>query len=382
MAAKPPKNDGTGRESTAIDSDPISAQMDQVRAAATKLLSKSQGASPVVDMATALEKAATAFKLAAEMGKTRLDLAQVNEEIAGLRRQNQTASKREKSERLRDYVALLTPLVTIITLGATLVVQSWQFSRTEQDKQEAALDAQWSEAVKSISTSGGLSPGVIALQPFLRSAKYRDRARNVAVNLLAGSSEKVFFDNLFGPALLPVSWDNLDLVLQLDRALSARMMPLLQKTWDEKIQDNDEQRLTDQERAAYHYILEATSTITAQVGSLLKTPMMSAKALNLSSTYFREGDWSDIDLGAANLAGSDITYINLKGTDLKGITQFGGAGFFGIAWWEAKSMNRSLLTYLEKNYPYKPGQVYGPRYETVEQKDYDAAIARLKSQAH
>ena len=182
MSSDPdPKPADSQNRSAAAELDSIFEQMEQVRAAASALLDKVKDAPSVTDMGAAVEKAAGALKLTAEIGTARAELNKVNEEISKLRRENATATKRELSERIRDYVALLTPFATIITLSATLIVQNWQFLRSENDKREAALDAQWSEAVKLISSSGALSPGVVALQPFLRSSKYGEQASEVAV---------------------------------------------------------------------------------------------------------------------------------------------------------------------------------------------------------
>ncbi len=207
----PENADPAATEGSSVpDPRTISEQIKQVRLAASSLLERAEQGSSVTDLAAAVEKAAAALKLAAELEKT----------------------SAQRSERVRDYVALLTPLVTIVILAATLVAQNWQFLRSERDKREDAMDAQWQDAVKTISASGALSPGVVALQPFLRSAKYGEQARDAAANLLANSSDAGFFTTLFGTAFAPVTWSNVDRVIRLDRALRARFDPLLAKTAD------------------------------------------------------------------------------------------------------------------------------------------------------
>jgi hypothetical protein len=185
--------DVQNNEVSAADIDSIADQMAKVRAAAASLLGKAENVSSVNDLAAAVEKAASVLKLAAEMDKQRSELAKLAEETSKLKYENKTALKRERSERIRDYVALLTPLITIITLAATLIAQNWQFLRSEKDKREEAIDAQWHDAIKAISTSGALSPAVVELQPFLRSSKYGDPAKDVVVNILSTSSDRGFF---------------------------------------------------------------------------------------------------------------------------------------------------------------------------------------------
>src|SRR5207244_6624933 len=127
--------------------------------------------------------------------------------------ENKTVAKRERSERIRDYITFFTPLVTIITLAVTLGFQAWQFRKNETDRREEALDAQWRDAQKAISESGALSAGVVAIPPFLNSPKSRQQARNLALELLAETSDPKFFASLFGPALLPVTSRNLENLL-------------------------------------------------------------------------------------------------------------------------------------------------------------------------
>ncbi len=358
----------------------VSEQARQLQAAALALLEKAQSAPNATDMAVAVEKAAEALKLAAEMRNEEAELTKVNEEVAKLKRENESALERGRSERLRDYVALLTPLVTIITLAATLITQNWQFLRSESSKREDALDAQWQDAVKVISATGALSPGVIALQPFLRSPKYGTAAREVSVNLLSNSSDTAFFTSLFGTALAPINWKNVDAVVRLDRALAAREGPLLTKSWDAEKQTIDTTRLAKDELAIYNYVEAATPTITSQIGSVLKTPKPPETQIDLSGTYLKNGDWQGINLEQANLEGSSMSWMNLRNAELGNVTQFAGAHFYRSAWWEARSISKPLLEYLKANSPFTPGLPYGPHDEIPNQADYDAEIRRLTSQ--
>jgi len=219
-------------ESLAHADDSVSEQLRQVRAAALALLVKAEKAGSAADMADAVEKAAAALKMATEINNALADRAKVTEEIANLKRTNELAPKRERSDRLRDYVAVLTPLVAIVTLAATMISQTWQFVRSERSKREDALNAQWRDAVKTISASGALSPAIIQLQPFLQSPKYAKQAKVAAISLLANGSDPAFFTSLFGTIFTPVDWSSLDDLVQLNRALAARDLPLATKSYD------------------------------------------------------------------------------------------------------------------------------------------------------
>jgi hypothetical protein len=375
---------GKSVESLAQDDDSVSEQLRNVRAAASALLNKAESASSLTDMAVAVEKAAGALKIAVEIGKARSELAKVDEELAKLKYENTTASKRERSERIRDYITFFTPLVTIITLAATLGFQGWQFRKSESDRREAALADQWREAQKAISTSGDLSPGVVALQPFLRSPKYGEQARDLAVSLLENTSNPTFFTSLFGPTLTPVAWRNVKDLLRLDRRLYERARPLEDKVWDASKNLDDMNRLTPEERAAYDYIVnEALPQISTEMGSFLKELSSSGQPvsnLNLANTEFRQGDWRTVILKGVNLQNAKIAFTNLRDARLE-ITEFSGLYPYGTAWWEAKSINRELLEYLIANFALQAKSAYGPSYETKEQRSYDAAVLRLKSNA-
>jgi Pentapeptide repeats (8 copies) len=366
--------------SSTPDFDSISDEMKQVRTAASALLGKVDATSSVTELAAAVEKAAGALKMAAEMEKTRCELVKLTTENEKLRFENETAVERAKSEGRRYYFTLLAPFGTIMVLLVTLVAQNWQFLRSERDKRDEAVDAQWQEAVKTISASGALSPGVIALQPFLRSTKYGEQARDAAVNLLVNSSDPSFFISLFGTALAPVTWTNLERMVRFDRALVARADPVWNKTFNAEKQKEDATGLSKTEFQTYTYVDSAFAVITSQVGSVLKTPRPAGANTDLSATFFKNGDWQGINLSGLNLEGARFVWTDLRDAELEGLTQFSGASLDRTAWWEARSINRPLLEYLKVASPFKPEVRYGPHDVIIQQADYDKAIQRLNSQ--
>ena len=226
------------------------------------------------------------------------------------------------------HIALLTPLVTIITLAATLIAQNWQFLRSESDKREDAQDAQWQDAIKQISSSGALSPAVVTLQPFLQSTKYGEQDRDIAVNLLANSSDSTFFTSLFGSALTPVTSSlNVNRMVNLDRALRPRLDPLFSKSWDEKIQTNVVRRLSQKETTTYDYGLAVMPVIASQIAGALRT-RSTALPMDLSGTYLYDADLGKIDFSGVDLTSVEMTGCDLKDAELKGATQFRGATLF------------------------------------------------------
>ena len=365
-------------EFSATHVDSVSAEMEKVREAASALLDKSGSAPTLAETASAVEKAATALKLTVEVGKTRTEAAKANEEIFKLKYENQTAPKRARTERIRDFLA---PAATIIVLGATLIAQNWQFLRSERAKREDALDVQWHDAVKMISESDrALSPGVVALQPFLSSKKYGEQARDVAANLLSNSSDPVFFTSLFGIALTPVTWNNVERQVRLNRALAARVTPVWNKSWVAEKKANDDTRLTKEELATQYYAIQALRQVTSQIGALLKTQRIPGTGIDLSATVIENGDWKNVNLDGVNLENAWFDSTDLDGAQLEGVSEFHGIYFYGTTWWKVKTINRPLLDYLKTKYPLEPNQPYGPRGETQSQESYDVAIRHLTSQ--
>ena len=355
-------------------------QMDELRSAVKLLLEKAQTSS-VLELASAVEKVTGVLRLSADLEKSELELRKLALEESKIRREIESAPKRERSESLKEYVSLLAPFVTIITLAATLIVQGWQFTQSERDKRDAAEDAKWTDTVKAISQNSKLAPTVIALNPFLKSPRYGDAAKTYAIQILANTTDKTLFSDLFGAAFVPASWTTLDQVLKLDRALRTRQQPLDVKSYDAGKDTNDYRKLTAEEKDTENYDDDALPQICSQINSILKSPRPYGVALDLSGTYLYDCDWGGVDLSGANLDGAEMTSVDLKGASLANITQFDGAYIYHVAWWEADNISPAFLEFLEKNTDskYKEGVKYGPRYHTFTPEQYAAAVQRLKA---
>ena len=362
----------------------IMDQMEQLQSAAMSLLEKAKDA-PISDLASALEKAAGVQRLCSDLEKSKAELRRLALEERKLQHENETALVQQRSDRIRDYVSLLTPLISILALAATISLQTWQFTRSEKDRADEALDAQWGEAVKAISQSSKVPPGIIALSPFLNSPKYADRAKAAVVQLLANSTDPTFFSALYGNAFVPIAWDSLDHIISLDRALRTKAEPLWTKTYNQRRDLNDTARLTTEEKDIYDYTELAIPVISTQISSLLKRPRPAGLSVDLSAASLQGCDFSGADLTSVNIARAHFAWADLKGANLDKISQFEGAYFYHVAWWEAAKISPELLAYLEKDdsSSYKPGVKYGLSSASavlVEPQAYAAALARLKAQ--
>jgi hypothetical protein len=359
-------------------------QVEQLQRAATSLLEKAQQSATVSDLAVAVDKATGVLRLCSELEASRAQARKVALEERKLQHENDTASTRGRFERIKEYVSLSTPIVAIVTLTATLSFQSWQFLQSEKDKAAEAEEAQWRDAYRSVSQSAGINPAIVPLKRFLKSPKYGNLAKETAVQLLAYTTDITFFREVFGMAFVPLGWQDLDYIVRMDRAVAERERPLVEKAWDGK--NADERRLEPtKERPVYDYVQNVMPQFCEHVGYLLKESRKDHERLDLSATAFQLCDWRGADLSNSNIKNIWLSHVDLKGANLDGISQFDGAIFWRVAWWEASRMSPALRKYLEMNYEarYDPANrdaQYGPKNETFSPKQYADALRRLEQE--
>ena len=223
-----------------------------------------------------------------------------------------------------------------------------------------------------------MSPIAVALNPFLKSKRYAEPAKRTVVQALVGTRDSLVFADLFRQAFVPVGWKNLEGVLQLDRALGPRLGKLYQKTYDPKTKTNNDDLLSPEEREQLDYFTSALSDISLAVTPLLRGPRPTGQNLDLRGTWFKDCDWSGVNLRGANIQDLDLRYAILNGADLSEITSFNGVYLYRTAWWQAKRISRELLEYLIKNWPYEEG-AYGPTDVVILPEEYGEALARLRT---
>lgn len=349
--------------------DPV----EQLRKAAASLLSKAEDAS-LAEYGSAIEKATGVLRLSADLDRAQAVCQKLALEERKLRQETDAAARQGRSQRLQQYITLLTPLATIVGLAATLAVQSWQFHRTESDKAAAVLDAQWENAAKIALESDTLPAKIIALHPFLNSPKYGERARIAAMQLLINNTDIAVFEDLFTVAFVPVDWKNLGQLLTFDRTLHNQLKPLSGKSWNWQIYNNDLTRLDAEERTRYRYYAAALSRISTQIGSVLGTQRPADVSLNLAGTFIHHSDWHGINLSGANLQNVTLAGVDLRDANLENITQFSGISLFNIAWWDAKAISPQLREHLERAFPCIPGRPVGFAEERLLTAEECAAI--------
>ena len=360
------------------------ADLERLRSATSRLLMHAQFAS-TADLAAAVDKAAAAYRLVLDAGKLPAEQRKLAFEELKLQREHETAPAREASDRRKDYVTVFAPLLTLLTLSATLVFQSWQFRQTEIDKgieaqrgDDRAVGAKWDATLKTISETTKQSPIIVLLQPFLGDPRTATQARTEVVELAANGTDPILFDQLLG-ILSAFSIQNVvssdpaqnaftarsvqnatEDLLAVDRRLYSRGTPLFSKSWNEITNTNDPKKLTASERPIYSYVDGAILKLSPVIAAVLRSPHPPSTVKDLSGALLHGADLSGADLHDIILRSANLAGIDLKDADLGGVTDFSGLLLSQTAWWEARRVSPALLAYLQKSYPCQENVIYGP----------------------
>ena len=335
--------------------------LDTLRVATAELLARSQGAA-LADLATAVETSTAAVRLLTEAQKAESERRMLALDEQKLHHEVEGAPARERAERRKDYVTLFAtvfaPVLTFLALALTLFAQNWQFREVETQRTNAEQDAQWTATVRTVAEDTKLPPAIVALQPFLASPRFADRARLTAIQLAVNGKNPVFFDELLAAAFSPPRWTNLNDLLAIDRGLATRNEAFVAEMHQRHkgpfyVGWNAEEIANDR------YLSKTLIAVSAQIVAVLRTPPPPGFHRDLSRTYLVEVDLANTDLHDASIEGAHIFSVDLTGADLSHVTNFLGLDAYGTAWWEARAISPPLLSYLQSRYPCDPGKRYG-----------------------
>ena len=352
----------------------------RLREIATSILEKTHDdtmaskAGELLKLASEIEnQMAEARKLAAEEKQICLD---VNE-----------SRQRIRSDNRKAYIALLAPVLTAFILAVTLGVQSYQFNRSERNKEveakrqaDAAEEMRWTEAIKLVQQSEKLSPAGVLLESFAKSNRYGARAYKLSLQTLVKTDDQQLFANLFGSVFDPVDWNNLSQVLELNRILDSNRNSLSLRSWDASKHADDPSKVNQAERNERDHLNAKVKFITTKVAPVLKGPRPAGVKLDLRSVDLWGGDFQGADLSGANLSYADLTSLDLRGANLTGITEYQGASCVATAWWQASRIGQGLLDYLVKACSFEDNESYASSQSTSKS-DYADKVEQLRKLA-
>jgi hypothetical protein len=331
-----------------------------------------------------IKNAAELLKLASEIENQTAGASKLATEEQKLNFDLRESRGHRNSEDRKAYITLLAPVFTTLVLAGTLILQSYQFAQSEKDKQaesrqqrDAADDVRWADTVKLLSQSNKLSPAGALLTTFSTTPRYKEQARQQALQLLRSTLDAEEFKNLFGFVFEPIGWKDVPEVLKLNRDSYLSLNPVLQKIWDPTKQGRDALgKLDPEEQKQLDGLDKVISFTCSEIAPVLRKPRPSGGALDLHLTDLYQCDLQGADLSGANMDGANLTSVNLNGANLQGVTHE-GLGVYATAWWEASQMSPDLLQYLLEKSPFQPEVGYGPLYQKITKKGYDDNVARL-----
>jgi len=314
-----------------------------------------------------------------ETMKKGCDLLNDVEEIEN-RRVSTRKLERELSERrVVEFINLLAPYAAVLVLAATLGFQIWQQRKAADDKARDRDDALWGDALKSVSEGKSL-PAIIQLKYFETSPwGHKQDAYQLMLSIFRHSKDTDQFKELFENEFTPVSGDNLDAILDVDRALHSQWVDL--------------NRRDDNPELQHQTILEL-SYIGNRIAPVLQKRAPD-KSFDLHFVAVFDCDFSWVDLTNANLDGFVTGRVNLSNANLTGARNFksylsGEKNFrdrawTDTAWWQARAIDPEFLAYLQQAAPYTPDPPntrppghYGANAHPT-QDQYDQEIRRLSS---
>ena len=299
------------------------------------------------------------------------DLAAMERGLRLLKDAEETQTNRTENLKLRAetsqsaplrYLNVLAPFATVSVLAGTLYFQVHQFQQTEKNRIEEREDGRWADTLKSVSERGAKDDiaAIIALKSFLKSERYRDDAGRMVLRILRHTKSVEDFKELFLTQYPVVGWEDLNSVLDVDRALVV--------AWNDAAGDT-----VTQEK-----IIKELSFIGVQIYPALKKRPAGAP-LDLHSVSFFDCDFSWINLSGANLDGFTPGRVRMDHTDLSGVPNANYGSWKDTAWWKAEKISPDLLRYLKATAPLDNRQYYGANVK-LNIEEYQADVKRLSQQ--
>ncbi len=332
-----------------------------------------------------LEKASAVWKTAAEAEKLELDTAQ--------------SKSKARSESVRFWIPIIAPLIGAVALIATLVFQMRQFQENTRLAREAAEDKAWMEVVKGLGEGRGLQ-GVHAisqLKPFLDSERYKKLAREISINSLGRIIDPDVFKIIFPDISERTDWNNFNdltrIAAQLNRGYkNTSEEPLPTKVgWWQRLWGGGQKKPAyaipgvppDSSIISAGYDEEMTIVGNA-IAKFLKDHRADRPAnnrLDFTNVFFCANDLSNIDFSGSILRETIFFNCTVVDSNFINVSDCENSEWKQTAWWHARKMDKGLLDYLEKKYPYEKGISYY-NDSTKDDTEYLKAVERLKNQTN
>jgi hypothetical protein len=326
-----------------------------------------------------VQAAATVAKTISEANKAKVDA------------QNQL--RQLQLERLKSWSVLLVPIVSLLTLLGTVIVQAVQLRQQFISSHTQSEDAEWRELLSSVRGPPKNYAADITvssrLQAFMNSDRYREQARRLAVRVMGNLTNVSAFAELLDATAQIQGEDELKILLGIAKALTVTKLSLESDCITEaasigmeakvpfgvctffmspsdaaelarKTGDSKEALARRQSLLA---VMAEIETVTGRIAPILRTrypvgtDWSGSKTVDLTNLILLHADLSGVDFSPFDLSNSLFYSSKLNGA----ILNPRGSGDLGDSeWWSAKSIEQNLLKWLIQNrFPYHaPGTTY------------------------
>jgi Pentapeptide repeats (9 copies) len=268
-----------------------------------------------------------------------------------------------KQESMKSWAQILVPLLSVLTLGATLIGQTIQ----QNDAQRSREDLEWRNAVAEFKTAGnaktmiaGLLPQV-RLKPFLKSKNYGDQANQLARLILPRIGDFDGFTDLFES----ITWNNLDEMLTVNRTLNRvdndyiealeiinqreKAAPVDSKGKPNAsnvpvhVSNPDNPTMKEQLEHSRTTISKELTYVCNQIGDASRLGRLKFVKANLEDVYFLNCDLSKVDLEHASFANVSFQAVNLEDARLAGGSKDDAPSLSVTEWWKAERISGAFL---------------------------------------
>jgi uncharacterized protein YjbI with pentapeptide repeats len=285
-------------------------------------------------------------------------------------------------EVIKSLSAFLVPLVSLLALTATVIIQQKQIEASRQQIE----NSEWRDLLGSMKGSSDAVYTDLTIAPrltsFASSTTYGDQAKAIAARFMGHLSNPDGFRELFSYVFPNITSDNISAVLDVARALGRSRIAVENAcistaaneatpkyvdilTWcgitlDDKAmsdlmkQTASAREIADNRRKMLNITSEARF-LTNELSSFLHGPVghsSSTATLDFSYAYLAYGDFSHLDVSHWNVSNTIFDNINLADSDLR-TGNFTGVEFRLSNWWDARYISPALLFHCIRWWPPK-----------------------------
>lgn len=299
---------------------------------------------------------------------------------------SQNQLRQLKMERLKSWSLLLVPIVSMLTLLTTVIIQAVQIRQQYADNIHKAEDGEWSELVSSLRGSAKNYASDITvssrLRIFLTSDRHREQARDLGVRILGNLTNIGTFKELLNVTLAENTADNFLRAIQVARSLAASKTAIEGQCVDDALKANfrpdlpygmctfaldpnafrefakatEDYKAAFETRIALFGVMEELILVSERISTELKNLTTDASNIDMSNVFIQAADLSNIDFSRVDFKNSNIAMSKLNGAVLTFKRGF-PPELSDSEWWNAAKVDGELLRFLiENRFPYYLGE--------------------------